>query len=615
MGRTRLIAAATVALVLTLVPAAQARDDSVTSFDGTKIVLSFFPAQGLADGAKAPTVLIGHGFAQSRETNPDSEGREDLFGLVGPGPFRRAGFNVLTWDARGFGQSGGTVQSDSPDFEARDVQALLDYIAKQPEAQLDGAGDPRAGMSGASYGGGIQFVTAAIDRRVDVIAPDIAWNSLVTALFKDRAVKSGWGTVLFGGGTASGLATGLVGGETGALDPHIQSAYAEGLATGDISEENRAWFDARGPRQLLDRVRIPTFVIQGTADTLFTLQESIDNYAALEKNGVPLKMMWFCGGHGACLTGTGEPLRLRNAVIAWFSRYLKEDKSVDTGAKFEYLSDDAKWRTAGGYPLPATAPLVGEGSGTLPLTQTTDSGQPQIAATPAANGVNVAIAKPAGDTHVMGAPKLELTYSGTAASTAPNDHVYAQIVNTRTGQVAGNQVTPIPVKLDGTERTVSRPLEPIVSVAGPDSGYQLQIIASTGVYGPQRANGSVDLKRIRVELPTVDERAAAEGAGGSGPGDRAARIKLGSLFRTAGSRRKVRVNLSARQRLTRVVVQVRDRRGRKLLGRSKPVTVRGRRKVTVTMRRAVKSGRYVLTASGRTPAGDTVRVTRTERLR
>ena len=88
------------------------------------------------------------------------------------------------------------------------VQALIDYVANQPESQLDGAGDPRVGMSGASYGGGIQFITAARDSRVEVIAPDIAWNSLVTALFKDRAVKSGWGTVLWGAGNASGLAPG-----------------------------------------------------------------------------------------------------------------------------------------------------------------------------------------------------------------------------------------------------------------------------------------------------------------------------------------------------------------------------------------------------------------------
>ena len=36
--------------VLVAAPVASARDDSVTSFDGTRIVLSFFPAEGLQPG-------------------------------------------------------------------------------------------------------------------------------------------------------------------------------------------------------------------------------------------------------------------------------------------------------------------------------------------------------------------------------------------------------------------------------------------------------------------------------------------------------------------------------------------------------------------------------------
>ena len=44
-------------------------------------------------------------------------------------PLRKAGFNVLTWDSRGFGNSGGTVTVDAPDKEARDVSALIDWLA------------------------------------------------------------------------------------------------------------------------------------------------------------------------------------------------------------------------------------------------------------------------------------------------------------------------------------------------------------------------------------------------------------------------------------------------------------------------------------------------------
>jgi ABC-2 type transport system ATP-binding protein len=592
-GRGTLIAALVALLVAA--PAAHAHDADVSSFDGTKIVLSFFPAAGLKDGERAPTVLIGHGWSQSRETNQDASGAEP-FGLVGPGPFRAAGYNVLTWDARGFGQSGGTVQVDSPDFEARDVQALIDYVAHQPEAQLDEPGDPRVGMSGASYGGGIQFVTAARDSRVDVIAPDIAWNSLVTSLFKDGAVKSGWGTVLFGSGNGSGN-----------LDPHIQSAYTTGLTTGTTSADDLAWFDARGPRQLLGGVRIPTFIVQGTADTLFTLQEGIDNYSALAANGVPLKMMWFCGGHGACLTGSGQAGRLQSAVLSWFDRHLKGDATVDTGARFEWIADDARWRTSPVFPLPAAGRLTGHGTGTLPIAQTTDSGQPQIAATPAGNAVNVPIGAPAGDAQVVGAPRLELTYSGTAGPSSAT-HVYAQVVDTLSGRVLGNQATPIPVTLDGAEHTVERPLEPVAAAATKDSRYQLQIAAYSGLYGPQRAAGSVTFSRVDVALPVVDDRRVA--VVGVAP-----RLRVGSLrYRLAG-KRKFRVAISASQPMRGIVVRVRDARGRQV-GRSSNVVLSGRGKVTIRLRRPLRRGRYTLSASGKAASdGTKARATRAVRLR
>ena len=186
------------------------------------------------------------------------------------------------------------------------MQALISYVARQPEAQLDRAGDPRVGMSGASYGGGIQLVTAALDSRLDAIAPDIAWHSLVTSLYKAQSPKSGWGTRAVRA-RRRGLARSRASppGETGNLDPHITSAYTSGLAYGQFSDEDVQWFASRGPGALVDQIRIPTLLIQGTADTLFTLDEATTNYKILRANKVPAKMIWFCGGHGACLTDGG----------------------------------------------------------------------------------------------------------------------------------------------------------------------------------------------------------------------------------------------------------------------------------------------------------------------
>jgi ABC-2 type transport system ATP-binding protein len=299
-----------VALVLAFAAPAAARDAVVTSFDGTQLRVTLHPAAGLKPGQKAPTILQTHGWGGSRDTNPNSSS-DNSTGNVGTGPLRNAGFNVLTWDSRGFGQSGGTVTVDYKRNEGRDVSALLDWLAKQPEAQLDKKGDPRVGMHGVSYAGGIELVAAAIDKRIDAIAPTIAWHSLLTSLYKDETVKGGWSALLYAAG------------QTGRLDPHIGSAFVSGSTSGKLSAEDRAWFASRGPGDaLVSRIRVPTMLLQGTADTLFTTTEAIRNYEILHHNGVPLKMMWFCGGHGTCLTGTGPAGHFESRVIAWLRRYV-----------------------------------------------------------------------------------------------------------------------------------------------------------------------------------------------------------------------------------------------------------------------------------------------------
>jgi ABC-2 type transport system ATP-binding protein len=486
---------------LALAPAsAWARDDSITSFDGTRIVLSFFPAEGLAPGQKAPTVLVGPGWGVPRDTDPSSQ-TLDSFGTIGLGPLRAAGYNVLTWDPRGFGQSGGTVEVDSPDYEARDASALIDYVARQPEALLDKPGDPRVGMAGGSYGGGIQLVTAAIDQRVDAITPDIAWNSLVTSLYKAQSVKAGWSNLLFGLGVASSTVPGLAAGETGNLDPHIVSAYQSGLTTGQLSDEDVAWFAARGPGSLVGQIKAPTLLLEGTVDTLFTLDEAIRNYAILRAKRVPAKMVWFCGGHGACFTDPGPAKFTEQQILNWFARYLDRNRSVDTGPRFQWIADDGLVRTASDYPLPLAGRVQGTGSGTLAFSPDAVSSGTPIAAAPGTNAVRVPIAAPAAGSQIVGEPKLTIAYSGLANQTSVL--LYAQIVDDKRHIVVGNVVTPFRVVLDGLAHTATVSLEDVAASVASDSAYTLEIVPYTAVYGPQRAAGEITMARIDVSLPVA----------------------------------------------------------------------------------------------------------------
>lgn len=507
------IAACGLAVVFSaLLPSlACARDGYVTSFDGTHIAYSFFPAANLQAGQRAPTVLIGPGWSSGRDQNPDSSSDGGTFGSVGIGPLRQAGYNVLTWDPRGFGDSGGTVEVDSPSFEGRDVQALIDFIASQPEAQLDSPGDPRIGMSGVSYGGGIQLVAAAIDSRIDAIVPTIAWHSLVTSLDKNQTAKGGWGSALFGLGVQGSTAGGLAGGPNGAqpprqMDPHVTDAFVNGATTGTFPPDDVDWFASRGPGDLVQNIHAPTLLVQGTADTLFTLQEAIQNYTLLAQDQVPVHMLWFCGGHGVCLTNNGgNPLLIQNATLDWFDRYLKGNQARDTGPGFSWISDDGVLRSAPSYPPAAGRPLTGSGTGTLPLAVGDNSGA-LFAAGPAPNAVNVALDKPAKPTELFGAPSLTLTYSGTGAPV--DDRIYAQLVDDQTHVVLGNQVTPIKVLLDGASHTVSVPLEVIAIHAQPGSSYTLQLTDGSNVYFSQRSAGAINFSRVAVSVPTLSPQAS-----------------------------------------------------------------------------------------------------------
>jgi ABC-2 type transport system ATP-binding protein len=475
---------------------AAARDDTVRSFDGTKIVLSFFPASGLKKGHRAPTVMIGPGWSSPRDS-ADSSGL-DAFGYLGPKPFIDAGYNVLTWDPRGFGDSGGTVEVDSPKFEARDVQRLISYVAHQPEAKLDGRKDPRVGMEGPSYGGGIQLVSAGLDRRIDAIIPVIAWHSLVTSLDKEGSAKAGWGSILYGLG---------VEGSHNRLDPHIHDAFEEGVTTGRISEKNRRWFASRGPgTRLVSRIHIPTMLVQGTADTLFTLHEAIENYRILRGNHVPVRMLWFCGGHGTCLTDPGDMSVVHQAMLDWFARYLR-GKNVKTGPRFEWVDQDGSWRTAPDWPVPHHRSLNAVGSGPLPLSAGSDPGNP-IAATPSPDAFNLTIPAPTKrQRYAVGVPRLRIVYSGTAAPDA-NTFVYAQIVDVTRGVVMGPVVRPIPVKLNGAQHTLRRSLEAVAWTVRPGDVYELQLAPSTQVYGPQRSAGAIQFSKVKISVPLLNRDAA-----------------------------------------------------------------------------------------------------------
>jgi ABC-2 type transport system ATP-binding protein len=282
------------------------RDDQIMAIDGVRIDTSFFTTNGTE---RRPAVLLGHGFGGSK--NDVRQQAQDL---------ARDGYAVLTWSARGFGRSTGKVGLNDPDAEVKDVSRLIDWLAKQPQVQLDKPGDPRVGVAGASYGGAISLLAAGHDDRVDAIAPSITYWNLSDALFPNGVFKKLW----------AGIFVNSAGG-CDKFEPQICAMYQRVAQSGVPDAQAEKMLEERSPSAVAKDIKVPTLLFQGQTDSLFPLNQADQAAKAIRANGAPVDVDWIAGGHDG---GDLETSRVQSRVTHWFDRYLKDDKSADTGPAF-----------------------------------------------------------------------------------------------------------------------------------------------------------------------------------------------------------------------------------------------------------------------------------------
>ncbi|MFJ7153112.1 CocE/NonD family hydrolase [Streptomyces sp. NPDC100445] len=308
------------------------RTDRVMAVDGVRLDTSFFTPAG---AGRHPAVLLAHGFGGTKDDMRRQA--EDL---------TRDGYAVLTWSARGFGRSTGRIGLNDPRAEVADVSRLVDWLARQPQVRLDGPGDPRVGVAGGSYGGAVALLAAAYDHRVDAIAPAITYWNLADALFPGGVFKKLWAGIFVntGGGCAR-------------FQPALCRMYDRVAESGTPDPAARALLEARSPSAVGTRVKVPTLLVQGQTDSLFTLGQADAAARAIRANGAPVDVDWIAGGHDG---GDMETGRVETRVRAWFDRYLKGDRSVGTGPAFRVT------RTGGVDSTDGTAQLRGASADTYP---------------------------------------------------------------------------------------------------------------------------------------------------------------------------------------------------------------------------------------------------------
>lgn len=333
-------------------------DHGIESFDGTMLAATLYTPAG--DGP-FPAILMTHGFPGNRDRDYVKRPAER---------FASDGYLVLTYDSRGFGESRGETSLDGPN-EVKDAQVMIDWLVANTNVLLDGPGDPRIGMHGECYAGGIQLLLAEVDPRIDALVPQTTWENLLQALFPNGVLKLQWTTLLFASG--QGYTHGIETNQSTNPDhyhPDPEGAfakltewYATAVATNDANAEMR---DEIGVVRSTDasEVRAPTLFIQGWLDTLFDVTHTQNMYWTLRENGVPTKMVLAGIGHGYDKWDgwTADDPRqgyIDDLIDQWFAYFLKGDASARAGTLWpveRYEPWSREWTHEGGWPLARSAP-------------------------------------------------------------------------------------------------------------------------------------------------------------------------------------------------------------------------------------------------------------------
>jgi ABC-2 type transport system ATP-binding protein len=359
-----------------------------------------------------PAILMTHGFGLTKLSDEVTSMATFL---------ARHGYVVLTYTSQGFGASSGCVTLQSRTYDVKDAQQLITKVLQtKPFVKKDRKGAV-VGTVGGSYGGGIQLNLAETDSRVRAIAPGRTWNSLQYALDPNNWVvpgdktgfthtlapqgvyKRNWTSLFFGSGfaqpvgglpptgaengscvedkLASGDAPGLA---CGGYQLELCETFAKLSATGDADETDRALVADSSGSTRIDRLRVPTLLVQGQSDTLFNVNDAAATYTALRRNGVPVQMIWNAGGHGGYSSQPGEcevyggghtgldDCYLTLRTLAFFDHWLKGKPDRSPGFSWfqDWVKYDGKGATnqyadAPAFPTGSTLQLVMSGTGDL----------------------------------------------------------------------------------------------------------------------------------------------------------------------------------------------------------------------------------------------------------
>ncbi len=279
--------------------------------DGTRISGDLWRPKGLKAEDKCPAIILCHGWGGVRSHL--NAGYAPLFA--------KAGYVVLTFDYRGWGDSDSrlvikgkmpvpdangdvTVRARAirelvdPFDQTEDIIHCLDFLSGEP-----GVDTKRIGLWGTSFGGGHVLYVAAHDDRVQCIVSHVPSmdGNWVNQIYQPRK-----------------LATQQARGE---IDPVPQGFKLFSLSgTPHLSRIAKY-----RPVEFAGRLKIPILIIVAEKDELIVNRENGERVYDMVKGNVPAKYEVFAGTHFQIYDqGRAETIGM---AVEWFDKYLKPSPS------------------------------------------------------------------------------------------------------------------------------------------------------------------------------------------------------------------------------------------------------------------------------------------------
>lgn len=275
--------------------------------DGTRLSGDLWYSRGLQSGDKRPAVILCHGWGGLRSHLNRAYAPE----------FAKAGYVVLTFDYRGWGDSDSrlviedkmpepgesgmiTVRARAvrelvdPFDQTGDIICCMDFLSGEP-----GVDPGRIGLWGTSFGGGHVVYVAANDSRVKCIVSQVP------------SMDGAWVNLYY---QPTRLATQRARGE---IDPVPQGVNKIGRLKGTPFLSRIAKYH---PVKFAGQLKIPILIIVAANEELMDNRMHGERVFNLVKDNVPSKYEVFAGTHFE-IYGRGRLQSIKMA-IEWFDQHL-----------------------------------------------------------------------------------------------------------------------------------------------------------------------------------------------------------------------------------------------------------------------------------------------------